>query len=167
MNCPCHNCDLQRVMLFLSGITFQLFIFLFLAEMSFHRRTWLWLREFFLHQTWFYQMWAEMIHRLELFFFFPWILTRVFCMWQPPPPQLILNHYIVVLYIFDKNDLMYWNYYCLKVIVSWEGIGEKKFILDTNEKKKIYVNSYKSLDINTDRWGTLLDCSLKFVHLFW
>lgn len=32
--------------------------------------------------------------------------------------------------------------------------------------KKIYVDSYKSININTDPWGTLLDCSLKFVHLF-
>lgn len=60
---------------------------------------------------------------------------------------------------------MYWDYYCLKIIVRWEGYGAK-FILDTNEKKKIYVNNYKSIDINTDPWGTLLDCSLKFVHLF-
>lgn len=40
---------------------------------------------------------------------------------------------------------------------EFEGYGAK-FILDTNEKK-IYVNSYKSIDINTDPWGTLLDCS--------
>lgn len=43
---------------------------------------------------------------------------------------------------------MYWDYYCLKIIVSLEGYGAK-FILDTKEKK-IYVNSYKSIDINTD-----------------
>lgn len=33
----------------------------------------------------------------------------------------IFNHYIVVLYIFDKNDLSYWDYYCQTVIVNWEG----------------------------------------------
>lgn len=53
-------------------------------------------------------------------------------------PLIILNHYIVVLYIFDKNDLMYWDYYCLKIIVSLEGYGAK-FILDTNEKKSMLI----------------------------
>jgi len=61
---------------------------------------------------------------------------------------------------------MYWDYYCLKIIVSREGYCAK-FILDTNERrKKIYVNNYKAIDINTDPRGTLLDYSLKFVHLF-
>lgn len=74
------------------------------------------------------------------------------------PPNYIKPLYRGAIYIFDKNDLMYWDYYCLKILVNWEGYGAK-FILDTNEKKK-------SIDINTDPWGTLLDCSLKFVHLF-
>lgn len=41
-----------------------------------------------------------------------------------------------------------------------EGNG-KIFLFWIQMGKKIYGNSYKSLDINT-----LLDCSVKFVHLF-
>lgn len=40
------------------------------------------------------------------------------------------------------------------------------FWIQIKKKKKIYVNTSKSIDINTDPEDTLLDCSLKFVHLF-
>lgn len=142
--------------------------FFSLAVMSFHKGTQLWLQSCkVLPASGFCQMWAVMFSRLELgicflFLFFS-LDTNTGLLYVIVPP-VILNHHIVVLYIFDKNDLMYWDYYCLKILVNWEGYGAK-FILDTN-KKKIYVNSYKSIDINTDPWGTLLDCSSKFVHLF-
>lgn len=111
--------------------------FLFLAVMGFHSKDLLWQSSSCTWtgsagrgQWWGGQSWV--------FVFFLDTNTGLLYVIPPPPPpapSIILNHYIVVLYIFDKNDLMYWDYYCLKIIVSWEGNGAK-FILDTNTQKK-------------------------------
>lgn len=80
-----------------------LFFFLSLVLMGFRRGTGLCRQISFRHRN--QSIWAVMRSKLVLdICFFPWILTRVFCMWyHPPPPLIILNNYIVVLYIFDKN----------------------------------------------------------------
>lgn len=45
---------------------------------------------------------------------------------------------------------MYWDCYCLKKM-CWEDYGAKSlFWIQMKNKKRIYVNSSNSVDINTD-----------------